>query len=165
MVAQCRATLAKYAHPFHLENYSHPSQGATKMAPHSSQLPRRDPVTIEHIQALHRHLDHTNTFNIAVFTIACVAFWCCCRLGELIIDTPFDPKAHVSQSTKIMQGTMSNELKYIHFDVPHTKMKADNDHINILDSTCDCSATRAFEHHMDTNIDISPNAPLFTFDS
>jgi len=164
MVVQHWAILSKYAHMFHPSGYSHPNQGATKMAPHSSWLPRRDPVTIEHMWALHRHLDHTNAFDITVFTITCIAFWCHCRLGELINDASFNLKAHVSWSTKIMWGTASNELKYIHFDIPHTKNKANGNCINISDSTCDCSTTWAFKHHMATNIDIPPNAPLFAFE-
>ena len=63
-----------------------------------------------------------------------------------------------------MRGTESNELKYIHFNVPCTKTKADGNRINILYSTCDCSATQAFEHHMAANTDIPPNAPLFAFE-
>jgi len=135
------------------------------MAPQSSRIPKRDPVTIDHIRALHRRLDHTDAFDIAIFAIACVAFWCCCRLGELIVDSSFDPKAHVSRSTTITRGTASNGLKYIHFEVPRTKTKPEGDCINISDSTCDCSATRAFEHHMEANSDVPPDAPLFAFET
>ena len=110
-------------------------QGAAKMAPRSSHRPKRDPITIDHLRALHCHLDHSNAFDITVFVIACIAFWCCCRLGELIIDAPFDPKAHVARSTTITRGTASNGSRYINFDVPRTKTKADSDHINISDST------------------------------
>jgi len=120
---------------------------------------------IKHLCALHRHLDHTDAFDIMVFAIACVAFWCCCRLGELLIDTPFDPKAHISQSTDIRWGISSNGSRYVNFDVPQTKTKADGDTINISDSTCECSATVAFEHHLSSNIDIPPNAPLFAFET
>ena len=54
-------------------------EGSAKLAPKSSHLSKHDPVTIDHIRALHRHLDLTNSFDIAVFAIACIAFWCCCR--------------------------------------------------------------------------------------
>jgi len=53
-------------------------------------MPKRDPVTIDHIWALHSHLDHTDAFDIT--------FWCCYRLGELLIDAPFDPKAHTGKT-------------------------------------------------------------------
>jgi len=54
-------------------------EGAVKLAPVSSHRAKRDPVTIEHIHSLRRNLDLTNSFDIAVFAIACIAFWCCCR--------------------------------------------------------------------------------------
>src|SRR5882724_2395712 len=57
-----------------------------RLALQSSQNPRRDPVTIDHLRALHHHLNHTNAFDIAVFMIVCITFWSCCRLGELLID-------------------------------------------------------------------------------
>jgi len=54
-------------------------EGSAKLAPSSSCLAKRDPVTIGHLRALHRCLDLTNSFDIAVFAVACIAFWCCCR--------------------------------------------------------------------------------------
>ena len=101
------------------------------MAHQSSWIPKRDPVTINHIQALHHWLDHIDAFDIAIFSITCVAFWCCWRFGKLIIDSSFDPKAHIFHSTMITHGTASNGLKFIHFDVPHTKTKPEGDCINI----------------------------------
>jgi len=105
-----------------------------KLALQSSQKPRRDLVTIDHLRALHRYLDHTNAFNIAVFTIVCITFWSCCRLGELLINTKPDPKAHILQSMSIRHGVAANRMKFINFDVPHTKTKADGDTINLSDS-------------------------------
>jgi len=53
--------------------------GAAKFTPPDSIQPKCDPVTIEHICSLHRNLYLLNSFDIAVFALACVAFWCCCR--------------------------------------------------------------------------------------
>ena len=60
-------------------------EGSARLAPKSSHLAKRDPVTIDHICALHRHLDLTNSFDIAVFAIACIAFWCCCRYNFYMV--------------------------------------------------------------------------------
>src|SRR5882724_2180541 len=99
---------------YHILTATHiPYQGTAKMAPQSSHMPKRNLVTIDHLWALHHHLDHTNAFDIVVLAIICIAFWCCCSLGELIIDTPFNPKAHVSQSTTITCSAASNGSKYI----------------------------------------------------
>ena len=53
--------------------------GAAKFAPAESSQLKHEPVTIEHLRSLHRNLDLSNLFDIAIFAIACVAFWCCCR--------------------------------------------------------------------------------------
>src|SRR5882724_9101041 len=119
---------------------------------------------IDHIRALHHCLDHTNTFNITVYAIACIAFCRCCRLGELLLDTTYDSKAHVSHSTAITCGTSSNSTKFINFDIPCTKTKADSNRINISDSTCVTSPILAFEHHLAANTNVPMNAPLFAFE-
>ena len=71
-------------------------QGASHFAPPSSFSTKRDPVTMLYLCALCSHLDLTDTFDIAVFAVACVAFWSCSHLGELLIDSNFDPALHVS---------------------------------------------------------------------
>ena len=124
-------------------------------------MPKRVPVIIDHLRALHCCLDHTNTFDIVVFVVACVAFWCCCRLGELLIDSQFDSKAHSLQSTNIRCDIAANGQKFINFDIPHTKMKLDGNTINISDSTCECSSIGALEHHLNSNTDIPSDVPLF----
>jgi hypothetical protein len=54
-------------------------KGAAKLVPPESKRDLRDPVTIEHIKALRKHLDLSNAFDASVFAIACIAFWACCR--------------------------------------------------------------------------------------
>jgi len=49
-------------------------KGAAKVALSSSHQAKRDPVTIDHIIALHCSLDLTDAFDIVVFTLACIAF-------------------------------------------------------------------------------------------
>src|SRR5882724_2667992 len=124
-------------------------KGTAKMAPLSSRCPKRDPVTIEHIRALHRRLDLTNAFDIAVFAVACIAFWGCCRLGELLIDSSFDPKSHVARDMVISHGVASNGSAFINFS----------------NSTCQCSPTLAFEHHISSNTNLPSDAPLFAFET
>src|SRR5882724_661837 len=144
---------------------NHTIKGAAKMAPLSSRRPKRDPVTIEHIRALHCRLDLTNAFNIAVFTVACIAFWGCCRLGKLLIDSSFDPKSHVARDTVISHGVASNGSAFINFDIPRSKTKPNGDRINLSNSTCQCSPTLAFEHHISSNTNLPSDAPLFSFET
>src|SRR5882724_10141776 len=140
-------------------------KGTAKMAPLSSRCPKRDPVTIEHIRALHRRLDLTNAFDIAVFAVACIAFWGCCRLGELLIDSSFDPKSHVARDMVISHGVASNGSAFINFDIPRSKTKPNGDRINLSNSTCQCSPTLAFEHHISSNTNLPSDAPLFSFET
>src|SRR5882724_10606842 len=83
-------------------------KGAARLAPLSSCLDKRDPVMIEHLCCLHWHLDLMNSFDISVFAITCIVFWCCCRLCELLIDSSFDPTAHVSCSAPVKCGIAAN---------------------------------------------------------
>lgn len=52
-------------------------KGAKKIEP--PPLPKRPPVTLEHMHALFTGLNLSNTFDASVFAIACVAFWGCRR--------------------------------------------------------------------------------------
>jgi len=141
-------------------------EGAGNLAPKSSIEPKRDPVTLQHLQALRKNLDLTNSFDASVFAVACIAFWSCCRLGELLIDTDFDPARQVSRSTAIKRGTASNGIRYSKFHIPSSKTKGlKGDDINISDSTCDCSAYSAFEHHLSANSKVPGDAPLFAYET
>jgi len=53
--------------------------GASKFAPDDSIQPKHELVTIEHLRSLCCNIDLSNSFNIAVFTLICIVFWCCCR--------------------------------------------------------------------------------------
>ena len=118
-----------------------------------------------HLQTLHNHLNLTDAFNIAVFAAACIAFWSCFHLGELLIDSAFDPALHISQSTKFKQGIASNNYCYISFHIPHTKTKPSGDDIHLTDSSCSCSPVTAFLHHLHSNTNILDETPLFSFET
>ena len=83
-------------------------QGAARMAPPSSNRNKHIPITLQHLQALHLHLTLTNTFDAAVFAMACVSFWCQCRLSEVCIDCAFDPSRHATQESLQLGGTTTS---------------------------------------------------------
>ena len=64
---------------------------AATLTPHSSHYAPHCPVSITHLWALCNRLDFSDSFNVAVFTTTCVAFWSQSHLGELTFDGPFDP--------------------------------------------------------------------------
>src|SRR5882724_5967595 len=154
-------------------------EGSAKLAPSSSHLAKRDPVTIQHLRALHRCLDLTNSFDIAVFAVACIAFWCCCRyvcslcmtyltwyrLCELLIDSNFDLSSHVSHSVSIKHRLASNGSPFISLHLPRSKMKENGDELIMTDTQCNCSPTSAFDHHLASNLSLPPSAPLFAFET
>ena len=74
-------------------------QGAARMAPPSLNWNKHIPVTLQHLQALRFHLTLTNTFDAAIFAMACVSFWCQCRLAEVCINGVFDPSRHATQES------------------------------------------------------------------
>lgn len=92
-----------------------------KLAPAKSKKPARPPVSLEHLEVLYKELDFTNSFDIAVWAIACIAFWGLARLGELTVTAlPFDGTRHVSFSAaiewKTQEGVHSASLP-----IPWTK--------------------------------------------
>jgi len=140
-------------------------KGAGKFAPPSSHQAKREPVTIDHLRVLHHRLDMSDAFDIAIFAIACIAFWCCCRLGELMLDSQHDPRSHVSCATDIKRGVASNNLNYITFTLPHTKTKEEGEAIHTMDTLCICSPTSSLKHHLQASTNIPHHAPLFAFET
>lgn len=57
----------------------HVRRGFAKLVPPSSKRAKCPPVTIEAMVALRAGLDLSNAFDAAVWAIACIAFWSCCR--------------------------------------------------------------------------------------
>ncbi|KAG0707158.1 DNA breaking-rejoining enzyme [Suillus ampliporus] len=110
-----------------------------KLIPSLSKCPRCPPVTLDHMHALFKGLDLLNTFDAAVFAVACVAFWSCCRLGKLVIDSEnsFNPARHTTHGEGV--------------DIIASKL---NNIINPIS---------ALKHHLSVNINIPPTTPFFAY--
>ena len=89
-------------------------------------------------------LDLNNTFNAAVFAVATVAFWCQCQLGEVCVDSLFDPTIHASCATQHKMGWMLSNIEFHSFWAPSTKNCPCGEEIRWTDSCCSCSAKWAF---------------------
>jgi len=63
------------------------TSGLSKLVPSLSKRPHHPPVTLEHMHALFCFLDLSNMFDVSIFAVAATAFWSCCRLGELIVNS------------------------------------------------------------------------------
>ncbi|KAG1867443.1 DNA breaking-rejoining enzyme [Suillus tomentosus] len=140
----------------------------SKVVPDSSKCPRQPPVMLDHIHALFCRLDLSNAFDMSMFAVTCVTFWCCCRLGELVIDSvsSFDPVRHVSRSTKIRHHALQNQIPFIVFHIPWTKT-THGDGTNIVASKIDdlTNPVTALNHHLSANSAIPPTAPFFTYET
>ncbi|KAG1843160.1 hypothetical protein DFJ58DRAFT_717854 [Suillus subalutaceus] len=118
----------------------HMKCGLTCLVPPNSKQAQCPPVTLDALIQLGQGLDLSNSFDVTVFTIACVAFWSCCRLGELLIPSPntFDAIKHISHS--ILPIT----THHFHNITPHVPLVA-------------------LLLHLDVNMNIPSHAPLFSF--
>jgi len=67
-------------------------------------------------------LDLNNTFDAAVFAAATVAFWCQCWLGEVCVDSFFNPTIHASCATQQKMGWMLQTLGFILSGHPQQKL-------------------------------------------
>ncbi|KAG1851985.1 hypothetical protein C8R48DRAFT_749849 [Suillus tomentosus] len=142
--------------------------GLAKLVPSTSKRPRRPPVTLEHMHSLFRHLDLSNVFDASVFAIASTAFWSCCRLGELIVDSAlsFNPSRHVSHSAPIRRGTSPTGVSYIVVTIPWTKT-THGDGANIVASHINdqSNPVLAINHHLLANSSVPADAPFFAFET
>ena len=166
MVPTCCTTLSEYTPVFFLL-CSHclliPIPGCCQSHPSVNPPGQKRPSHDRPPQALQCHLNLTDTFDIAVFAVTCIASWCCCHLGELLINSKFDLQAHVAWTTKITRGVASKGTKCINFLIPCTKTNENGASIIMSDSTCNCSTITAFEHHLSSNSLIPVTAPIFAF--
>jgi hypothetical protein len=135
--------------------------------------------------ALKAGLDLSNAFNVAVWALACVAFWSCCRwesylylsisslltlilrLGELLIPSLnlFDPAKHIARTMLPIKGcTLPDGVTYATFHIPWTKATA-QEGADISVTSCNhvCCPIMALQHHLSANTLIPNTAPLFSF--
>jgi hypothetical protein len=140
-------------------------KGVRKLTPTTSKRKKRPPVTAEHLYALRRGLDLTNSFDASVWAVACVAFWSCCRLGELLIPSPnaFDPVKHAARGADLTFGSI-NDTNYASLHIPWTKTTGVEGAIISITSRDDPSCPlAALEHHLQCNRDIPASAPFFSY--
>ncbi|KAF5381807.1 hypothetical protein D9615_005586 [Tricholomella constricta] len=143
-------------------------QGVTKLVPESSKLPPKPLATLAHMHALFDGLDMSNAFDAAVWGIASVAFWSCCRLGELVVPTAskFDPQFHATRGTGVRFGHSSNGTQTMSFRIRWSETSGfrgakiigvDNDEIT--------SSVLALQHHLRANSSIPAHVPLFAYET
>ncbi|KAJ7586194.1 hypothetical protein C8J56DRAFT_787973 [Mycena floridula] len=98
-------------------------KGAHKATPESSFQEKREPVTMEMIQALVEDLDRSDPVQMCTLFTAVLAFYSQCRLGELLHSNQnsasFNPKHNPTFSA--VKRARSSDSRIIH--LPETKTK------------------------------------------
>lgn len=96
-------------------------QAAVRMAPDKKD--KRPPVTVEHLHALRAGLDLADAFDAAVWAVACVAFWGCRRLGQLVVPSrnSFDQRRHVARGVEMVAREEVGGVRPASFKLPLTK--------------------------------------------
>jgi len=136
---------------------------ASLLAPTAVWIPC-DPVTVQHLEWLHTHLDFEDPFNATVFTIACLAFWLQAQLREPLFDAAFDPRLHISCNS-IKFSVASSNRGYGKGWLPHMKTKSHSHWLLFMDSKCTNSVCHALKWHLSSNSLVPETTPLFTFET
>ncbi|KIK31799.1 hypothetical protein CY34DRAFT_27303 [Suillus luteus UH-Slu-Lm8-n1] len=147
----------------------HTRRGFAKMVPASACRAKFPPVTIDALCILFNNLDLSLLLNVAVCAVALIAFWCCCRLGELLVPSPnlFDPLKHVVHlAAPLTSFSVANETQ-THaslFHIPWMKTtKEQGADISITARDHHTCPLAALERHLTVNHDIPPHSSLFTY--
>lgn len=142
-------------------------RGLAKMVPSSLCHAKRPPVTIEVLTILTETLYPFSLLDVAVSAVARIAFWSCCRLGELFPRTfnDFNPDKHVSRSILpliICPVNKSTFCTSIH--IPWSKtIQEKGAVISVTSRPHSTDPINALVTHQNMNKEIPLDAPLFSY--
>lgn len=142
--------------------------GIKKLVPPTSKMAKRPPVTIEHMYALYVTLDLTNCKDAAIWAVACVSFWGCCRLGELLPSSKaaFHPSRHVTRGEEVHFETETDGRAIsTGFRVPWTKVtQEEGADICVSEPEAALSTQYAMRQHLHANKNVPAYGSLFAFE-
>lgn len=143
-------------------------KGSSKLAP--PPKPPRMPVTIRHMKELQRQLDMVNPFDAAVWAVATSAFWGCCRLGELTVesDKVLDERMSVTRSYAGVSYGQSTSLGHLSsssvvFRIPWTKTTKEEGAILTIVGDDAMSPVKAMRNHLGLSKDAPRDSHLFSY--
>jgi hypothetical protein len=104
--------------------------GAAILAPPSSRMPKRAPVTLDIISALVTKFDLSKPLDAAVFACLTTTFFSAARLGEFTLTSlkAFDPRQHVKLAD-MHYNQDRNGLRVTVFSLPRTKCAVDGEDV------------------------------------
>jgi len=137
-------------------------KGAMKLTPPDSWHPKHRPITLEHLDALRRHLDLSSSFEAAVYAVACVAFWACCCLGEFLVTShgAFNLQRDILQGCLKTCGVAKFGCCFSMLHLPKTKTKGhQGEDIYLIDCPLLSNQVNAFKHHLASSPHVPEDAP------
>ncbi|PCH34459.1 hypothetical protein WOLCODRAFT_63530, partial [Wolfiporia cocos MD-104 SS10] len=129
---------------------------------------RHPPVMLEHLHALQSGLDLTNAFNATTYACICMAFWCICRLREVVIPSPgqFDAKYHAHRDALLCFCRLPGGSEYTTLHILWTKTtQSDGANVIILSIDDPTNPILAICHHLSANQHVPSDAPFFAFET
>lgn len=117
------------------------------------------------LQELRNRLDLNSPFDAAVFIAALIAFWCQCRLGELLgTSRQHHSPSHFPSRNSI--GSPFSELGSREILLPRTKTRQHSgDKVTLLRQSAPLDPIEALENHFRINSNIPANHHLFAFEA
>jgi hypothetical protein len=117
---------------------------------------------------LYTTLDLTNCKDAAIWATACVAFWGCCRLGELLpkSEAAFHPSHNVTRG-EVVEFEQDNEGQAVSsgFHIPWTKVtKEEGADLCISEPEPTLSTQYALKQHLHANKNVLAYASLFAYE-
>lgn len=136
-----------------------------KLAPTKSKKPPRPPVTLAHLHLLYNNLSFTNAFDIAVWAVACCAFWGLMRLGEATVPSlTYEANRHASRAADLTWSTEKG-IRSVAIAIPWTKTTQMRGGTILLTEEQDEVACphRALEMHLSANSAVPAIGHLFGY--
>ncbi|KAJ6631653.1 hypothetical protein B0H10DRAFT_1938483 [Mycena sp. CBHHK59/15] len=118
---------------------------------------------------LYSTLDLTNCRDAAVWAVVCVAFWGCCRLGELLPtnQVSFHPSHHVTRGEEVMLELNDNGKAHsTGFHIPWSKVtKEEGADICVSEPEPGISTQYAMRQHLHANKNVPLHVSLFAYET
>jgi hypothetical protein len=137
--------------------------GVKNMAPSSSKMSLRSPITIAMLTCLLDKLDLNDPFDLVVACAAVVAFWDQCRLGELLptSGSSYDPSSIPARSD-VSRSAHDKESMTLH--LPRTKTHRLGQDVVIVSQLAPLNPVSLLLKHFRVNR-LPRSSPLFAYRS
>lgn len=138
-------------------------KGALQLAPKLSARAKRQPCTVQYLQAIRSELNLQNPLDAAAWAVLTVAFFSLARLGELLVTRldGFTPGEHVSPC-HVRQDLDREGRRVWVVHIPRTKSAPSGEDLCFATQADPVDPVAALQNHLSVN-DPAENGPLFAY--